>query len=128
MAIAKTCVSEITLNKEHERRAFGYLTGTWGLGMIIGPVIGGLLSRPKILYPNIFSNDSIFAICPYFLPCLLCAIIAFVAGYVANYIERKKCLYLPNANIPQSVELYIILCITLCIVHIIYRQIYNSYF
>ena len=78
MAAAKTCITEIC-SKENEGRAFSYLNGVWGMGLIAGPCLGGLLSRPAIQYPEHFAKTGIWGIYPYLLPCFLCSIIAVVA-------------------------------------------------
>ena len=41
------------------RQAFGMLNGVWGLGLIVGPAIGGLLSRPhiQVAYLHDRTND-----------------------------------------------------------------------
>jgi len=80
MAIAKTVITEIVSCKEHEIRGFGYINGVWGLGMIIGPAIGGLFARPAIQYPSIFSPTGIWGRFPYLLPSLMCSSIALLAG------------------------------------------------
>ena len=82
MGVAKTSVTEISLCKSHEIRGFGMINGIWGLGMIVGPAVGGILSRPAIQYPTIFtSKTSIWAIYPYLLPSVVCAAIAFIAFF-----------------------------------------------
>ncbi|OEL24211.1 putative peptide/nitrate transporter [Dichanthelium oligosanthes] len=50
-----------------------------GIGLIIGPAIGGYLAQPADKYPSIFSQTSIFGRFPYFLPCLCISILAVVA-------------------------------------------------
>jgi MFS family permease len=80
MGIAKTYISECCKDKDHELRAFGYLNGTWGLGMIVGPAIGGILARPALQYPSIFSQTSIWGRFPYLLPSLICSVFAAVAA------------------------------------------------
>lgn len=80
MGVAKTCVSEIVQTKEHEMKAFGYLNSIWGLGLIVGPALGGLLSRVSVQYPGSVSDDSLWAKYPYLLPCLVCASFAVIAG------------------------------------------------
>ena len=84
MGIAKTCISEI-FPRCHELKAFGMLSGMWGLGLIVGPAIGGLLSRPAIQYPRYVSPQSIWGRFPYLLPCLCCAMLA-VIGFVCLYV------------------------------------------
>lgn len=62
-------VSEIC---REEQQAFGMsMVGTvWGLGLVIGPAIGGYLAQPSSKYPSIFLSGSIFDQFPYALPCL----------------------------------------------------------
>ena len=38
--------------------------------MIVGPAVGGLLSRPALQYPSVFPQSSIWGLFPYLLPCL----------------------------------------------------------
>ncbi|GJN13867.1 hypothetical protein PR202_gb00618 [Eleusine coracana subsp. coracana] len=42
----------------------------WGLGVIVGPALGGYLAQPADKYPHMFSKSSIFGRFPYLLPCL----------------------------------------------------------
>ncbi|MCO5579188.1 hypothetical protein L7F22_033041 [Adiantum nelumboides] len=71
-------VSEICTE---EQQAFGMsLVGTvWGLGLIIGPAIGGYLAQPSSKYPSIFPLGSIFDEFPYALPCLCISAFAAVS-------------------------------------------------
>ena len=80
MGVAKTTITEFVSCKAHEVRAFGYLNGVWGLGLIVGPAIGGLLARPAIQYPDVFDQDGLWGRYPYLLPSLVCAIIAMFTG------------------------------------------------
>lgn len=80
MGVCKTVVTEMVSCKEHEVRAFGYINGVWGLGLIVGPAIGGLLSRPAVQYPGVFSEDGLWGHYPYLLPSIICSIIAFIAA------------------------------------------------
>lgn len=50
------------------------------MGMIVGPALGGLLSRPALLYPNLFSKTGLWGRYPYLLPCLCCSSLAVIAG------------------------------------------------
>ena len=58
-------------------------------GLIVGPAIGGILSRPAVQYPSIFFQDTIWARYPYLLPCLVSASLA-VVGFIFLF------LYLPE--------------------------------
>ncbi|XP_043693478.1 protein ZINC INDUCED FACILITATOR-LIKE 1-like isoform X1 [Telopea speciosissima] len=60
----------------------------WGIGLIIGPALGGFLSQPAEKYPNIFPEKSLFGRFPYLLPCLVTSVFA-VAVFVA-------CFWLPE--------------------------------
>ncbi|GKU91563.1 hypothetical protein SLEP1_g5423 [Rubroshorea leprosula] len=67
-----------------ERCFLGYLDSSlskqvstaWGIGLIVGPALGGFLAQPAEKYPNIFSKESLFGRFPYFLPCLSISIFA----------------------------------------------------
>uniref|UniRef100_A0A453HQ71 Major facilitator superfamily (MFS) profile domain-containing protein n=1 Tax=Aegilops tauschii subsp. strangulata TaxID=200361 RepID=A0A453HQ71_AEGTS len=52
---------------EHEPLALSLVSTAWGIGLIIGPALGGYLALPAEKYPNIFSPDSLFGRFPYFL-------------------------------------------------------------
>ena len=39
-------------------------------GLIVGPAVGGMMSRPAVQYPHVFSSTSIWGIFPYLMPCL----------------------------------------------------------
>jgi len=41
-----------------------------GIGRVIGPALGGLLARPAIQYPSVFSSGGVWARFPYLLACL----------------------------------------------------------
>lgn len=81
MGVSKTSVTEIVKSKHHEMRGFGMINGMWGLGMIVGPSIGGILSRPAIQYPSLVSSTSVWAKYPYLLPCTVCSTLAVIAFF-----------------------------------------------
>lgn len=60
----------------------------WGLGLIIGPAIGGYLAQPAKQYPHIFHDKSTFGRFPYLLPCLCISIFATFA--------LISCIWLPE--------------------------------
>nr|XP_048326205.1 protein ZINC INDUCED FACILITATOR-LIKE 1-like isoform X7 [Ziziphus jujuba var. spinosa] len=48
-----------------------------GIGLIVGPAVGGYLAQPADKFPEIFSKNSLFGRFPYFLPCLCISLMAF---------------------------------------------------
>ncbi|GAA0171423.1 secondary carrier transporter [Lithospermum erythrorhizon] len=65
-------------NAEYQALALASFSTAWGIGLIIGPVLGGFLAQPADKYPAIFSPDSLFGRFPYFLPCLVTSLFALV--------------------------------------------------
>ena len=84
--------------KQHEARGMGILTGTWGLGLVVGPAIGGLLSNPIENYPHICTSDVIgvhtvqfLTTYPYFLPNLITAMYACI-DFLLVYVGFEETL------------------------------------
>nr|CAB3472777.1 unnamed protein product [Digitaria exilis] len=65
--------------KEYNHLALAVVSSSRGIGLIIGPAIGGYLAQPADKYPSLFSQTSIFGRFPYFLPCLSISILAVLA-------------------------------------------------
>uniref|UniRef100_A0A7N0T6P8 Major facilitator superfamily (MFS) profile domain-containing protein n=1 Tax=Kalanchoe fedtschenkoi TaxID=63787 RepID=A0A7N0T6P8_KALFE len=74
--------------KEHQALGLSTISTAWGLGLIIGPAIGGFLAQPAKNYPHWFSQESLFGRFPYFLPCLLISALALAAAI--------SCYWLPE--------------------------------
>ncbi|KAM0843220.1 hypothetical protein ACQ4PT_057857 [Festuca glaucescens] len=86
-----------------EQQALGMSTvnTAWGLGLIIGPAIGGYLAQPAKQYPHIFDDKSTFGRFPYLLPCLCISTLATLALIC--------CIWLPetlhkHTNLEKVVE------------------------
>ncbi|EEF37383.1 Multidrug resistance protein mdtG, putative, partial [Ricinus communis] len=63
--------------EEHQALGLSTISTSWGIGLIIGPALGGFLAQPAEKYPNVFSQESLFGRFPYFLPCLCTSVFAF---------------------------------------------------
>ncbi|XP_038707119.1 probable peptide/nitrate transporter At3g43790 isoform X2 [Tripterygium wilfordii] len=74
--------------EEHQALGLSVVSTSRGIGLIIGPAIGGFLAQPAEKYPNVFAESSIFGRFPYFLPCLL------ISGYAMGAIIA--CSWLPE--------------------------------
>ncbi|KAL6595633.1 hypothetical protein ACP70R_047973 [Stipagrostis hirtigluma subsp. patula] len=64
-----------------EQQALGLsiVSTAWGVGVIIGPAIGGYLAQPVKQYPHLFHEKSAFGRFPYLLPCLCISLLAALA-------------------------------------------------
>mmetsp|Transcript_37532 Transcript_37532/g.6749 ORF Transcript_37532/g.6749 Transcript_37532/m.6749 type:complete len:121 (+) Transcript_37532:295-657(+) len=83
VGVAKAYAREIT-DDTNSGKLFSYLGFSWGLGVMIGPVMGGLLSHPSRRLP--FLEGSLFDDYPYLLPMLTNAIISFV-GLIIGFFS-----------------------------------------
>jgi MFS family permease len=72
---------------EHHALGLSIVSTAWGIGLVVGPSIGGYLARPAQQYPNMFSDESIFGRFPYLLPCLCISLFAAVV--------LVSCIWLP---------------------------------
>ncbi|KAH7397406.1 major facilitator superfamily domain-containing protein [Pyrenochaeta sp. MPI-SDFR-AT-0127] len=58
IGVMRTMISEIIKEKKYQSRAFIILPMTFNIGVIIGPILGGLLADPVASYPSIFGPGS----------------------------------------------------------------------
>ncbi|KAH9027360.1 MFS general substrate transporter [Lactarius hengduanensis] len=101
-------IAELT-DETNVARGFSMPPVAWSLGYVIGPLVGGVLSRPQDRWPHIFSHP-FWADYPYFLPCLVAATFTcFSFVITALYLEetlnsRPSRLQLPrpNSDTPQG--------------------------
>ncbi|KAF8490099.1 MFS general substrate transporter [Russula emetica] len=68
IGVIKSMLAELT-DETNMARGFSLIPVIWALGGTIGPLIGGVLSRPQDRWPNAFSHP-FWAEFPYFLPCV----------------------------------------------------------
>ncbi|XP_066336646.1 protein ZINC INDUCED FACILITATOR-LIKE 1-like isoform X1 [Miscanthus floridulus] len=89
---------------EHEALALSLVSTAWGIGLIIGPALGGYLAQPAENFPTVFSTDSIFGRFPYFLPCLCTSI--FAAAVLISCIWMPETLHKHKVheNRSQNIE------------------------
>ncbi|KAI9437142.1 major facilitator superfamily domain-containing protein [Lactarius indigo] len=83
----KSTMAELT-DETNVARGFSMLPMSWSLGYAIGPLIGGILSRPQDRWPGVFSH-SFWAEHPYFLPCFAVAACG-CASFAANVMYLKE--------------------------------------
>lgn len=79
VGVLRTMISEIIREKKYQSRAFLLLPMTFNVGVILGPILGGLLSDPAGSYPALFGQVKFFLDFPYAAPNLLSAFFLFCA-------------------------------------------------
>ncbi|KAE9620865.1 hypothetical protein Lal_00019216 [Lupinus albus] len=74
--------------EEHQAIGLSTVSAAWGIGLIIGPALGGYLAQPAEKYPHLFLKGSIWDKFPYFLPCLIISAFAFLVAIVCIWIPE----------------------------------------
>lgn len=64
---------------EYQALSLSLVSTAKGVGLILGPALGGFLAQPADKYPSLFPEGSLFSTFPYFLPCLCISIYAAAA-------------------------------------------------
>ncbi|KAL9687313.1 hypothetical protein QQ045_031713 [Rhodiola kirilowii] len=94
--------------KEHQALGLSTISTTWGLGLIIGPALGGFLAQPAEKYPYLFSKESIFGRFPYLLPCLLISVLALVAAISCYWLPETLHMHNGNNQFDESITVKVI--------------------
>lgn len=82
--------------EEYQSLGMSTISTAWGIGLIIGPAIGGFFAQPAEKYPSIFSKNSFFGRFPYFLPCFCISVIAAVSLIVT--LSLPETLHKPHGK------------------------------
>lgn len=87
---------------EHEALGISLVGTAWGIGLIIGPALGGYLAQPAEKFPDLFSPDSFFGRFPYFLPCLcsslFAAVVLVICIWMPETLHKHKARHDENKN------------------------------
>ena len=84
IAVMRTMISEIIKEKKYQARAFLLMPMCFNIGVIIGPIMGGVLADPAGSYPHLFGADSVLGgktgvrwmmYWPYLAPNLMSAVV-----------------------------------------------------
>ncbi|XP_076955298.1 protein ZINC INDUCED FACILITATOR-LIKE 1-like isoform X3 [Bidens hawaiensis] len=74
--------------EEHQALGLSSISTSWGIGLIIGPSLGGFLAQPAENFPSLVSPDSLFGRFPYLLPCLCISIFTFFVTIGAFWLPE----------------------------------------
>ena len=69
IVVSRAYAREIS-DKSNSARMFSNLGFAWGLGIVLGPMLGGLLSHPTRRVPVLFQPGGFWDEYPYLLPML----------------------------------------------------------
>ncbi|XP_057453480.1 protein ZINC INDUCED FACILITATOR-LIKE 1-like isoform X2 [Lotus japonicus] len=83
----KAYATEI-FREEHQALGLSTVSTAWGMGLIIGPALGGYLAQPVEKFPQIFPKDSFWDKFPYFLPCFIISGLAFAVLIACIWIPE----------------------------------------
>lgn len=75
---------------DRQAAAMSSLGASYGMAMLLGPSIGGVLARPAVEYPWLqIPPDSLLARRPYLMPHLAVAVMTSVALFAAHFVLRR---------------------------------------
>ncbi|KAF5127766.1 putative membrane protein [Metarhizium anisopliae] len=80
IGVMRTMISEIIREKRFQARAFLLLPMTFNIGVIIGPMLGGILSDPAGTYPRLFGHVRFFVDFPYAAPNIVSCVFLLLAA------------------------------------------------
>ncbi|KAH6842584.1 major facilitator superfamily domain-containing protein [Chaetomium sp. MPI-CAGE-AT-0009] len=104
VGVMRTMISEIVKEKKYQSRAFLLLPMTFNAGVIIGPILGGLLSDPAGSYPGLFGHIDFFIRFPYATPNLVSALF-LLCGFLGVWLCLEETLDLRVNNRDKGLEL-----------------------
>lgn len=92
-----------------QARAFSFYAFTRNLGIFLGPVIGGALSKPAEQYPTLFGNNHFLISYPYALPTIFTGAISATAAIISVFLltETLNCkeLLTPGGTKPEQMSI-----------------------
>lgn len=98
VGVLRTMISELVREKKYQQRAFVLLPMTFNIGVIVGPILGGLLADPASSYPSIFGQVEFFRRFPYAAPNLVSAFFLCSAATAAWLCLEEVSYALPFAR------------------------------
>lgn len=76
-------------SREYQALGLSMVGTMWGVGLIIGPAIGGYLAQPSDKYPSLFPSGSLFDRFPYALPCVCISAFALIGLALSFWLPES---------------------------------------
>ncbi|BGO94014.1 hypothetical protein NBRC10512_003647 [Rhodotorula toruloides] len=87
VGVARSAVQDVT-DETNRSTAYTILGLLWGMGGIVGSVLGGTLEHPVEKYPRYFGDSQWFVEYPYLLPCLVAGSVTLFGGFLSLFLNR----------------------------------------
>ncbi|XP_048135252.1 protein ZINC INDUCED FACILITATOR-LIKE 1-like isoform X5 [Rhodamnia argentea] len=97
----KAYANEI-FREEYQALGVSAVSTAWGIGLILGPALGGYLAQPAEKFPSIFSQESVFGKFPYFLPCLTISVFALVVSIASCWLPETLHMHHGSSELDES--------------------------
>ncbi|XP_039146650.1 protein ZINC INDUCED FACILITATOR-LIKE 1-like [Dioscorea cayenensis subsp. rotundata] len=89
---------------EYQAIGVSLVSTAWGIGLVVGPAIGGFFAQPAENFPSIFAEDSLFGRFPYLLPCLIISIFAACVTITCIWLPETLHMHKESQNGYGTVE------------------------
>jgi MFS family permease len=90
VGVAKCILGEIT-DDTNQAKAFSLFGLVFDVGLLFGPMLGGLLADPSKTFPSIFGSIELFKKFPYLLPCIISAVFSLI-GFIVGCFGFEETL------------------------------------
>lgn len=104
VGVAKGAIRDIT-DETNEGRAYAQMGFCWGMGGIIGPILGGLLEHPAQKLPGLFGSSELLTDYPYLLPCLVAAAFTALGSFLTLFIGYDGGPRTGAIQLPEKVDI-----------------------
>ncbi|KZO96933.1 MFS general substrate transporter [Calocera viscosa TUFC12733] len=84
----RTMLSENSTSRT-QARAFSYFQFAGNIGLSVGSMLGGALSKPAEQFPGLFGNSQLLIRYPYLLPCIVCGLLPGTASILSFFFLKE---------------------------------------
>lgn len=99
VGVMRTMIGEIIREKRYQSRAFLLLPMCFNVGVIIGPILGGILADPAGSYPALFGGVWFFEKFPYATPNILSGVFLISSALLVWLFLDEVCCCAGQRNL-----------------------------